>query len=207
MCDATSIVSGVVAVIGAATTAYAQHESQKTQERAQRNAAEHNAQVAANEAAVQEQLARNEMAKGIADRERQQRNAARAMGSMRAAFGASGFTMDSGSSLSLLSESAEEHQYDAQVIMSNASQAAWQHQVGANTADNNRNFALYQKDNASSGRGAAALGMGATIIGGIGQGIGAYNQWSQARTPDGQIYPTIPIPGNTGRKSPIKTGR
>lgn len=54
-------------------------------------------QVAENEAAAQEQLARNEMSKGIADRERQQRAAARQMGEMRANMGASGFEMDTGS--------------------------------------------------------------------------------------------------------------
>ena len=183
MCDAGISATLIATAITTAVSMYAQHESQQTQERAARNAAQYNADVAANEAVVQQELARNEMAKGIADRERQQRDAARKMGSMRAGFGASGFTMDSGSALSMLSESAEEHQYDSQVIMSNATQNAWQHQVAANNALNNQGFAEYQKANAGSGRTASMLNMGATVLGGIGQSIGQYNSWNQTNRP------------------------
>lgn len=142
--------------------------------KAQKASAEYNAQVAANEAATQQQLAQNEMAKGIADRERQQRQAARAMGEMRAGMGASGLAMDSGTNLALLEESATEHQYDSNIIMQNAAQAAWQHQVGATAANNQGAFAQYQKDNANSGLFGSYLGAGGTLIGGIGQGLGQY---------------------------------
>jgi hypothetical protein len=158
---------------------YAQNEQQKAIESSTRAAAEHNAQMAENEAATQQQLARNEISKGIADRERQQRQAARAMGDMRANMAASGFEMDSGSNLSLLAESAAEHQYDSATIMSNAEQSAWQHLVGALNATNQGSMYNWQKANAASGRGATNLAMAGTLLGGIGSGIGQYNQFQQ----------------------------
>ncbi len=168
-------------VISTAVSMYAQHEGQKAQEKSAKAAAAYNAQIAENEAAVQQQLAQNEISKGVADRERQQRQAARAMGEMRANMGASGFEMDSGSNLSLLAESAAEHQYDSAVIASNAEQAAWQHQVAGLNATNQGNLADWQYNNASSGRKAAGIGMAGTLLGGIGKGIGVYNDWSKAQ--------------------------
>lgn len=178
-----SIIGASIAATALSTAVgmYAQNQAQKSQERSAKAAAQHNAQVAANEAAMQQQLARNEIAKGEADRTRQQRQAARAMGEMRANMGASGFEMDTGSNLSILAESAAEHQYDSAVITSNAEQAAWQHQVAALNATNQGNLADWQYDNASSGRKAAGIGMAGTLLGGIGQGIGQYNDWSKAQ--------------------------
>ena len=174
----------VVSVASTAVSMYAQQQQAQQQQAAQEKMAAYNAQVAANEAATQEQLARNEISKGIADRERQQRDAARKMGEMRANMGASGFEMDSGSNLSLLAESAQEHQYDSNVIMSNANQAAWQHLVGANAAGNQQSFAQWQGANAGSGQGATNLAMTGTLLGGIGKGIGQYTTYLQNRPKD-----------------------
>lgn len=183
MCEPATITMVAVTALSTVVGMYAQHEGQKAQEKSAKTAAAYNAQVAENEAAVQQQLARNEISKGVADRERQQRQAARAMGEMRADMGASGFEMDSGSNLSLLAESAAEHQYDSAVIASNAEQAAWQHQVAGLNATNQGNLANWQYDNASSGRTAAGLGMAGTLLGGIGTGIGQYSQYQQSKTP------------------------
>lgn len=49
----------------------------------------------------------SEIPKSISDRSRQQRDAVRKMGAIRASMGASGFTMDSDSNLSILAENAE----------------------------------------------------------------------------------------------------
>ena len=183
MSGATTAVSIAVTVVATAVSMYAQHEQQKAQEKSAKSAAEYNAQVAENEAATQQQLAQNEIQKGIADRERQQRAAARSMGEMRAGMGASGFEMDTGSMVSLLDESATEHQYDSNIIRQNSEQAAWQHMVGVTAANNNGAFARYQGDNASSGRLGSYLGMGGTLLGGIGSGISDYNKWQSTKTP------------------------
>jgi hypothetical protein len=153
-----------------------QAQQQAYQKDAAEQQARYNAQAAENEAATQQALAKNEISKGIADRERQQRQAARAMGEMRAQMGASGFTLDSGTNQSLLMESAQEHQYDSSVINSNAAQAAWQHLVGATGAQNNAAFAQWQGN--AAGGGSSALGMAGTLLGGLGTTIGQYNQYS-----------------------------
>jgi hypothetical protein len=173
----------IVTVATTAVSMYAQQQQQEQQAKAQKAQAAYNAQIAANEQATQEQLARNEISKGIADRERQQRDAARKMGEMRAQMGASGFEMDSGSNLSLLAESAQEHQYDSNVIMSNANQAAWQHLVAANSAQNQQGFYNWQGSNANSGQLGTTLAMTGTLLGGIGQGIGTYNEYRKNNQP------------------------
>jgi len=163
----------------------AQSQAQQAQQKSAEAAAQYNAQVAENEAATQRELAKNEISKGIADRDRQQRQAARAMGEMRADMGASGFEMDSGSNLSLLAESAGEHQYDSAVITSNAEQAAWQHQVAAINATNQGSLYNWQAANADSGKQAAQLGMFGTLLGGIGTGIGQYNSYLKVKPQSG----------------------
>ena len=183
MCEAATLTALSIGatVLSTGVGMVSQYMAGQQQAKSAKAAAEYNAQVAANEAATQKQLAQNEIAKGIADRERQQRQAARAMGEMRANMAASGFELDSGSNLSLLTESAQEHQYDSQVIMNNAAQAAWQHMVGVTAAENQGSFANWQKANAGSGKTAAMIGMGGTLLGGIGAGLGQYGQWQQVK--------------------------
>lgn len=181
MCTVTAMVLTTVAAT--ALSMAGQYQQQKVQEKSARDAAKYNAQVAENEAATQQQLAQQEIQKGVADRERQQRAAARQMGEMRANMGASGFQMDTGSMLSLLGESAMEHQYDSNIIRQNSEQAAWQHMVGATSANNNAAFARYQGANASSGRTGSLLSMGGTLLGGIGSAVGGYNQWQGTSSP------------------------
>lgn len=195
MCSIAAV-SLAMTVAATAMSVAGQAQQQRTAERTAKSTAEYNAQVAENEAAVQQQLAQNEIAKGVAERSQQQRQAARALGTMRASMGASGFQMDTGSMVSLLEESATEHQYDSSVISSNAQQAAWQHLVGATSAQNNMNFANWQGANATSGRTGAILGMGGTLLGGIASGISGYNQLSGTSTPTA---------GNTFRQNAGKT--
>jgi hypothetical protein len=173
-------------VMGGISTAvgmYGQAQAQKAQEASARASAQYNAQIAENEMATRQQLAQNEIARGVADKERQQRQAARAMGEMRANMGASGFEMDSGSNVSLLAESAAEHQYDSNVISQNAAMAAWQQQSAGVSALNDKNYFNWQEANASSGRGAANLAMAGSLLGGIGTGIGQYNDWAKLQPP------------------------
>lgn len=179
MCEATTLLVASLATTALSTGVglYGQAMQQQQAAQAAEASAAYNAQVAENQAATQRELAQNEIAKGISERERQQRSAARAMGEMRAQMGASGFTLDSGSNLSLLAESAQEHQYDSNLIMSNANQAAWQHLVGASQAENQKSYSQWQGDNAHAGDGLAALGMAGTLLGGIGSGLGTYGSY------------------------------
>ena len=173
------ITAVVVTAISTAVSMVGQYVAQQAQADSAKAAAEMNAQAAENQAAIERQNAQNEIAKGVAEREQQQRKAARAMGDMRANMAAGGFEIDSGSNLSLLAESAGEHQYDSAVIDSNAQQAAWQHEVAAINATNNQSLYNWQAANVNSGKGAAILGMTGTLLGGIGKGIGQYNEWQK----------------------------
>lgn len=171
-----------VTALSTAMSMYAQSEQQRAAQNAANSQAEYNSQVAARQQATQEQLAQNEVAKGISERDRFLRNASRQQGEMAGMLGASGFAMDSGSSLSLLGESAEEAQYDADIISQNANMAAWQHQVGATSAINDQSMFAYQKANAGSGKTASMLGMGGTLLGGIASGMKMYNEWDKTTT-------------------------
>ena len=134
---AFTALSTVLGVVGQSQQAAQQQAMASAQAKAQRLSAEYNAKVAEQQAAAQRTLAQNEIAKGVADRERQTRDAARKMGELRAQMGTSGFQMDTGTFSSLLDESAQEAQYDANIITQNANMAAWQHLASANQADNN----------------------------------------------------------------------
>ncbi len=98
------------------------------------------------------------------------------MGELRSQLGASGFEMDSGSSLSLLGESAEEIQYDANIVSQNAAMAAWGHQVGATRAANDVSWQNFQKKQAGSGKGALFTSIGGSLLGSLGDGITKFNQ-------------------------------
>ncbi len=171
---------------------YAQNEQAKGQARAAQASADYNAQVAAGEAATKQQLARNELQKGVVDRERLLRQAARQQGEMASGLAANGFTLDSGSNMDLLAESASEAQYDAQMVSKNAEHLAWQHVVGANAAGNAQSMYQYQSANAYDKTG-NMLNMGSTLLGGIGKGIGQYNDWQKTQTPPQKT--TVPTTG------------
>jgi hypothetical protein len=177
MCDASLAIAGASAVFGA----MGQYAQAKAQGQAQKSAAEYNAAVAAREQATQQQLAQSELAKGEADRTRILREGARKQGELRSLMGASGLAMDSGSNLSLLDESAEEIQYDATLAGRNAATAAWDRQVGAARAANDRAWASYQKQQAGNGRGALWARIGGTLLGDLGNGLYKYNQKKSLR--------------------------
>ena len=161
----------IFAVASTVFSMASQYVSYRQESKAQQAAANYNAQIAANEKEVQQKLAQNELARGAAERERVIRAGARHQGEMRSMLGASGFEMDSGSGLSLLGESAEEIQYDANIVSQNAAMAAWQHEAGAVKAGNEQNWQLYQGQQSKGSRTAQWLGMGGSLLGGIGKGI------------------------------------
>lgn len=178
MCDVGIVITALSTIVGMAGQ-YAQYQQQSAAAQAQ---ADYNAQIAAQEAATQQQLAQNEIAKGSAERNRLIRSGARHMGEMRSQLAASGFELDSGSALSLLGENAEEIQYDANIVSQNAAMSAWEHQVGATRAVNDQNWANYQKQQAQGSRTAQWLGMGGSLLGGIGTGLKQYSQLGQTKT-------------------------
>ena len=163
----------------AASTAV-QAKAQYEQGKAAQAAANFNAQVASNEAETQRNLAQMEIQKGSEERNRLIRAGLAKQGELAGGMGASGFTLDSGSNLSLLGQSAEEIQHDASITTQNANMAAWNRLAGANKADNEAAFSLFQGKTA---RDQSKLAMTGTILGGIGQGLTGYYQIKSYTTP------------------------
>ena len=182
MCEPMTAVTLAVTAISTAVGMFAQHQQGKQQQSAMNAQAEYNAQAAANEQATREQLAQNEVAKGIAEENRMARAFARQQGEMESMFGASGFSFDSGSMLNILAESAEEGQSDLNISRHNTAMAAWQHQVGATAAANDQQMALYQKKQAKSGQAATWIGMGGSLLSGIGTGLGQWNSYQNTQS-------------------------
>ena len=162
----------------------AQQQQAKSQAQAAQQAADYNSQVAANEAETQRNLAMAEMQKGAEERNRVMRAGLAHQGEMASSMGASGFTLDSGTNLSLLGQSAEEIQQDASIVSQNANMNAWQRLVGATKAENEGAFATYQGKLAQSNSG-SKLGLVGTILGGIGQGLSGWSSYQRTATPSG----------------------
>lgn len=182
MCEPATITTLAVTAISTAVSMYSQNEQAKGQARAAQASADYNSQVAANEAVTKQQLAQNEIQKGVVDRERLLRQASRQQGELTSGLAANGFTLDSGSNMDLLAESASEAKYDAQMVSKNAEHSAWQHMVGANSANNAQSMYQYQGANAYDKTG-NMLNMGSTLLGGIGTGIGQYNKFNTTQKP------------------------
>ena len=176
MSGGTAAVSIALTAISTAMSMAAQAQQQRQQQNAMNAQAKAQAQALENEKALKHELAQGELAKGEAERTRQQRAAMRLHGEAVAGMGASGLTLDSGSNLSLLGESMEEAQYDSNIITENANRAAWQHQVGITNLENQQSMLSARAKNANTGT--DWLGMGGTLLGGIGAGM---NQWNAYR--------------------------
>lgn len=161
-----------VTAIGTAMSMAGQYMQYQQESSAAQASADYNASVAANQAEVNQQLANNALAKGEADRERLLRSGVRHQGEMLSQLGASGFAADSGSALSLLGDSAQEIQYDANIVSHNAGMEAWQHQANANQNLNDQSWFNYQKKTAKGSSTAQWLGMGGSLLGGVASGMG-----------------------------------
>jgi hypothetical protein len=198
MCEPMTIATLVTTTISTAIGMYSQKVGADANARAQKNAALANAQAAENQSALERGLAQAEIEKGATEADRQRREALRRMGALRNEMGASGFEMDSGTTRSLLAESAGEEQMDIDIINRNAQTAAWQHQVNATNADNSQSSYLYQASQAGKDGGATALGMGGTLLGGIAAGLGQYNALTKYNTPTttGSVKFKTPIFGS-----------
>lgn len=178
--DPFSIAFLFVSIAASAMSAMGQYQQARTASKTAQATAEYNAKLAAQEAETARQQSIMEQQKGAVELSNQRRKAQIAMGKMRASMGASGFEMDSGSNLSMLAESAAEHQQDSSVIESNARQAAWANEVAAVRADNSTGYYDWQSATADSGMTGTYLGMGGTLLGGVAKGVGMYSSLSSA---------------------------
>jgi hypothetical protein len=108
---------------------------QSQQANAQAASATYQAQVARNNAAVQEWNARNAEKVGLVAEDQQRRKTALAIGSERAALAAQGGDVNSGSPVDITSDTARAGTFDALTIRSNAATKAWGFRVAATNAN------------------------------------------------------------------------
>lgn len=139
MCDPVT----AVAIAGSAMTAYGQIQ----QGRAAEKAAEYNAEVA-------NLQAKDAVNRGNIEAEKQRLKAQQVAGAQRAAMGASGAQVDSGSFADILVDTATTGEKDAQTIRTNAMRQAWGLETQAD-------IDLYQGKQAKS---AAYMAAGGTLL-------------------------------------------
>lgn len=158
-----------IALTAAATAVSAYGKYQQGQQ--QRALGEYNAQVAENNARVQEMAAADALQRGQVEEDAQRRRARQIMGAQRAAFAAQGGALTDQSTAAILGDTAAFGELDALTIRNNAAREAWGLRVGAANSMADAGAARFQ------GRAAARAGtMGAvgTILGGAAQG---YDLW------------------------------
>lgn len=108
---------------------------QSQQANAQAASATYQAQVARNNATVQEWNARNAEKVGVVTEDRQRQKTALAIGTERAALASQGGDVDSGSPVDIMSDTARAGTFDALTIRSNAATRAWGFRVAADNAN------------------------------------------------------------------------
>lgn len=153
-----------ISLAATAAQTYAGVQQQKAQAKAAQAAADYNSQAAANEAATRQQLAQREMEAAAEQRDRVARAGLAHQGEMKSKMGASGFTLDQGTNLSLLGQSAAEVQQDADKVRQQGQMAAWQH-LAAITGLNNQS--AYGQWEAANTKAQSKLAQTGTILGGV----------------------------------------
>lgn len=111
----------VVTAVAAAASTYSAVSSAN----AQKAAAAYQAQVASNNAQIANYNANSAIAEGNQKLQAAEQQAAQHQGMIRAAFGAGGIDMDSGSALRTQQGMAEVDQLNQATIVSNAARSAW----------------------------------------------------------------------------------
>lgn len=168
MCELATI-AAVASIAGTAMSVMGQMQAGD----AAAKSAEYNAAVARNNQIVADRQADDAVKRGQVAEDEQRRKTAQIKGAQRAALGASGVALDSGSPLDILGDTAAFGELDALTIRNNASREAYGYKVQG------MNFAA--EAGLADARGAAAkqsalIGAGATLLSGAGNVI---DRWSQ----------------------------
>lgn len=157
-------------LIMAATTMYTMS--------AQRQQANYQSQVARNNAKTQEYMAQDATARGERGEQAHRLNVARIKSEQRAAFGASGVDVQSGSPLEAISDTAMLGELDALTIRSNAEREAYGYRTGAS------NYMAQSKLDRMKGR-QAAVG---TLLSGAGRVSKRWHQPGKGQSKDDFPY-------------------
>lgn len=139
---------------------------------AAKSAAEYNAAVARNNQVIAERQAQDALKRGeIAESEQRRKNQA-ILGSQKAAMGANGLEIGSGSNLDILGDTAQFGELDALTIKSNAQREAYGYRVQGMNFGAEAGLADFR---ASQAMPSALIGAGGTLLSGVGSAV---DRWS-----------------------------
>lgn len=125
MCVPLAAAALAVTAVGVGVQAYGAYQETK----AQNAAAEYNARILENNAQVARYQAADAKARGEVAEKQFRLRLSQEKGATRAAYGASGALVDSGSSLDVLEDMAEYGEFDALTIRHNAAMEAYGHET------------------------------------------------------------------------------
>lgn len=138
-------VAAAAAVIGAGLSAYGASE----QAAAQKNAANYQAQVDAENAKIALAQRSDALQRGELEAQRKMREQAQLIGTQRAALAASGVDVTQGSALDLLASTEFLGQEDVAIIQSNAAREAWGYEIQAGNSGSASNFERWKANQAN----------------------------------------------------------
>ena len=165
MCDPVTI--GVAMAGSSALAAYGQIQAGQ----AAKQAGDYNSAVARNNEIIANRQAEDAIKRGDIAADEQRRKVARIGGAQKAAIGASGVALDSGTALDIFGDTAAFGELDALTIKSNATREAYGYQVqGMNFAAD----AAMQRVRGNNAQRASYIQAGSTLLGGAAQGGNMY---------------------------------
>ena len=132
-------ISAAAAVVGTGLSAYGMYQNAQAQNAAAQNAAaqaRYQSQVATQNATMAEQAAREDRYQGYLNSEAQKRKTAQVISEQRAAEGASGAVVDSGSFMDVTLDTAERGTLDALALQHQGDIQAWKDEIQATNYTN-----------------------------------------------------------------------
>lgn len=131
----------------------------------------YNANLAEQNAALADWQALDTMKQAAVNVENQRRYGKQMIGESRAAMGASGFKVDSGTNAILQDQQNRDLEYDLQTILNNADKQRWSYEQ---QADAYRTEAGMQRSAAKNALSSGKWALGATVLGGLANLYGMY---------------------------------
>lgn len=187
MCGPIAIAAAVAA---SALTAYGQLEAGK----AAKQAGDYNAAIARNNQIIAERQAEDAVKRGDIAADEQRRKTARIAGAQKAAIGASGIALDSGTPMDIFGDTAAFGELDALTIKSNAAREAYGYQVQGMNFEAEGAMARTRGNNAQR---ASYIQAGSTLLGGAAQAGDMYNRY----------YGRTPAPSSSSSSAPASSSR
>ena len=136
-----------VAVVAAVASAGLSAYSASQQAQAQKDQANYNSQVAANNATIDLQQRSSSLQQGDVEAQQAQMHQAQVLGAQRASLAANGVDLTTGSAQDLLTTTKFLGAQDVNTIQSNAARTAWGYQVQGMNDSANSQLLKWQADN------------------------------------------------------------